>query len=67
MHKFFRTSFIVLIVLILGACSGNEFKPDHKLKIEPFAFTNQHNEEVSLDDLKGQVWLAQFVFSNCTT
>jgi protein SCO1 len=67
MHKFFRTSFIVLIVLILGACSGNEFKPDYKLKIEPFTFTNQHNEEVSLDDLKGEVWLAQFVFTNCTT
>lgn len=67
MHKFFRTSFIVLIVLILGACSGSEFKPDYKLKIEPFTFTNQHNEEVSLDDLKGEVWLAQFVFTNCTT
>ena len=67
MHKLFRTSFIILIVLILGACSGSEFKPDHKLKIEPFAFTNQHNEEVSLDDLKGEVWLAQFVFSNCTS
>ncbi|QUW22327.1 SCO family protein [Sporosarcina sp. Marseille-Q4063] len=67
MHKFFRTSFVLLIVLILGACSGNEFKPDYKLKIEPFTFTNQHNEEVSLDDLKGEVWLAQFVFSNCTS
>jgi protein SCO1 len=67
MHKIFRMTFIVLIVLILGACSGNEFKPDYKLKIEPFTFINQHNEKVSLDDLKGEVWLAQFVFTNCTT
>ena len=67
MHNFFKTSILIITVLILGACSGNEFKPDHKLKIEPFTFTNQHNEKVSLDDLKGEVWLAQFVFSNCTS
>ena len=67
MHNFFKTSILIITVLILGACSANEFKPDYNLKIEPFTFTNQHNEEVSLDDLKGEVWLAQFVFSNCTT
>ena len=43
------------------------FKADHDYKIEPFEFTNQHNEQVSLEDLKGEVWLAQFVFTNCTT
>ena len=36
------------MMLVLGACSSGEFKADHKYKIEPFAFTNQHNEEVSL-------------------
>lgn len=54
-------------MLVLSACSGDKFKADYKLKIEPFAFTNQHNEEVTLDDLKGEVWLAQFVFTNCTS
>lgn len=67
MYNFFKMAILIMTVFILGACSGNEFKPDHKLKIEPFSFTNQHNEEVSLEDLKGEVWLAQFVFSNCTS
>ena len=59
--------YVLFIVLILSACSGGGFKADYKLNIEPFAFTNQHNEEVTLDDLKGKVWLGQFVFTNCTT
>lgn len=54
-------------MLFLSACSNDGFKADYKLKIEPFSFTNQHHEKVSLDDLKGQVWLGQFVFTNCAT
>ena len=67
MRKFFTFTSMLIAVLILSACSGGEFKAKYKLEIEPFAFTNQHNEEVTLEDLKGEVWLAQFVFSNCTT
>ncbi|MDN4608675.1 SCO family protein [Sporosarcina highlanderae] len=58
-------SFILPLMLVLSACSMGGFKPDHKYKIEPFSSTNQHNEQVSLDDLKGTVWIAQFVFTNC--
>lgn len=58
--------YVLLIVLLLSACSGGEFKAEHNYKIEPFEFTNQHNEKVSLDDMKGKVWLAQFVYTTCT-
>lgn len=67
MRKFYTFSFMLILVLVLSACSSDKFKADYKLEIEPFAFTNQDNEEVTLEDLKGEVWLAQFVFSNCTT
>ena len=67
MRKFLVLPYILLIVLVLSACSGGGFKADYKLDVEPFAFTNQHNEEVTLDDLEGEVWLAQFVFTNCTS
>lgn len=67
MRKYLVLPYVLLIVLVLSACSSDGFKADYKLEIEPFAFTNQHNEEVTLDDLKGEVWLAQFVFSNCTS
>ncbi|NYF24675.1 SCO family protein [Sporosarcina sp. JAI121] len=66
MKKKLLLSYVLLMVLILSACSGGGFKADHHYKIEPFEFTNQHNEKVSLDDLKGEVWLAQFVYTVCT-
>ncbi|KXH81711.1 SCO family protein [Sporosarcina sp. HYO08] len=67
MRKSLWLSVFMLISLLLSACSGGSFKADHKYEMEPFEFTNQHHETVSLDDLKGEVWLAQFVFTNCTS
>ncbi|MHA6261115.1 SCO family protein [Sporosarcina sp. CAU 1771] len=67
MRKLLTLPFVLLISIVLSACSNSGFKADHKYEVLPFEFTNQHNEQVSLEDLKGQVWLAQFVFTNCTT
>lgn len=67
MRNIFKAPIVLIFILFLSACSSNGFKADYKLKIEPFTFTNQHHEKVSLDDLKGQVWLGQFVFTNCAT
>ena len=67
MRKILVLPYVLLIALVLSACSGGGFKADYKMDVEPFAFTNQHNKEVTLDDLKGEVWLAQFVFTNCTS
>ncbi|MEZ7173098.1 SCO family protein [Sporosarcina sp. OR05] len=67
MRKKIVFSAMMSIILLLSACSFGGFKADHKYKIEPFEFTNQHNEKVSLESLKGTVWLAQFVFTNCET
>ncbi|WP_432355547.1 SCO family protein [Sporosarcina sp. A2] len=57
---------VIMMALILGACSSG-FKADHHYSIDPFEFTNQNNESVTLDDLKGEIWLAQFVFTSCTS
>lgn len=57
---------VFMMALVLSACSGG-FKADHNYSIEPFEFTNQDKESVSLDDLKGEMWLAQFVFTTCTS
>jgi len=67
MRKKLLLPYVLLVVLILSACSAGGFKAEHNYKIEPFEFTNQHNEKVSLDDMKGKVWLAQFVFTVCTS
>ncbi|MCM3757218.1 SCO family protein [Sporosarcina aquimarina] len=57
---------VFMMALVLSACSGG-FKADHNYSIDPFEFTNQDNESVALDDLKGEIWLAQFVFTTCTS
>lgn len=67
MRKFLLVPVLFVVMLILSACSSDGFKADYKLEVKPFTFTNHEGEEVSLDDLKGDVWLAQFVFTNCTT
>lgn len=67
MRKFLTLSFLFAVVLILSACSSDDFKADYKLEVKPFEFTNHKGEDVSLEDLKGEVWVAQFIFTNCTS
>lgn len=52
--------------LFLAGC-GQQIEDSVSWEIEDFTFANQNNEDVSLSDLEGEVWLADFVFTNCTT
>lgn len=36
-------------------------------KMESFSFTDQNDEDFGLDDLEGKWWIADLVFTNCTT
>ncbi|TQR17965.1 SCO family protein [Psychrobacillus soli] len=57
-----------ITLLILAGCgSGGNFEAQTNWKVEDFKFENQRGEAVSLDDLKGNVWLASFIYTNCTT
>lgn len=72
-----RTSRIVdiaiIVVLVIAAAALLAFswgggKPnDLNYPVEPFEFTNQDGRTVGLDDLKGKVWVAHFMFTNCST
>lgn len=72
----------IILLLILGtllaACGTSDGpnkvgqqKPDIETtmseKVREFKFTNQDEETVTLDDLKGDYWIADFVFTNCET
>ncbi|MBM7587395.1 protein SCO1/2 [Bacillus pakistanensis] len=60
--------FILLVfVLILTACSGYEIENRSNWEVKNFSYVNQDNEEVSLNDLKGEVWIADFIFTSCDT
>ncbi|OGX78344.1 cytochrome c oxidase assembly protein [Exiguobacterium sp. SH31] len=57
---------LVSLLIVLTAC-GNEIEDPLNWEIESFDYMNQDEEMVSLDDLKGKVWMADFVFTNCET
>jgi len=48
---------------------GEVVDPEESLELprplEPFTLTNQSNEQVGLEDLKGKPWVGTFVFSTC--
>ncbi|RBP05549.1 SCO family protein [Rossellomorea aquimaris] len=66
MKKKFTSVFLTsVMVLFLAGCS--EFEADSDWKVRDFTYTNQNNQEVGLDDLKGEIWIADFIFTSCET
>jgi protein SCO1 len=59
--------FIILaVVMVFVAGCGNDGLKDAKnYPIEDFSFTNHEGEAFGKKDLKGKVWVADFVFTNC--
>lgn len=64
--KYFKL-FILTSFLFLIACGKGEIEPTMSSEVADFEFTTQENETLSLDDLKGEWWIADFIFTNCTT
>lgn len=60
-------TFASLLILVLAACSGLNIETNMSEEVADFEFTTQDNGTKSLNDLKGKFWVADFVFTNCTT
>nr|WP_231893447.1 SCO family protein [Rossellomorea aquimaris] len=58
---------VSIIGILLAGCSNSDFQAETNYEVKDFTYTNQNNKEVSLKDLKGQVWIADFIFTNCET
>lgn len=60
---------LLVLIIFLAACGGeySEIEPNMSETVADFSFTTQDNEKLSLDDLKGEWWIADFIFTNCTT
>jgi len=54
-------------LMILAACGGENIETTMSENVADFEFTTQDNESFGLEDLKGTYWVADFVFTNCTT
>lgn len=57
----------LIIILFLAACGGKEIESNISGKVADFEFTTQDNEMLGLKDLEGKWWVADFVFTKCTT
>ena len=67
MKYFARITLACFLVIILNACSKQEIPNAKNWEVSDFTFTDQDENSVSRDDLKGKVWIADFIFTNCTT
>jgi protein SCO1/2 len=60
------TLIIVTFVLFLVGCGG-DIESNMSKQVKDFEFTTQDNNTLSLQDLNGEWWIADFVFTNCVT
>jgi protein SCO1/2 len=66
--KYFKGAIFILILFLVG-CGKGEIEsnmPDESF-VADFEFITQDNEKLGLNDLKGEWWVADFIFTNCTT
>jgi len=54
-------------ILMLGSSCINKEEASLKRwsKVEPFTLTERNGQTISLDDLQGSYWVAQFFYSRC--
>ena len=61
------TKIVVLVSIAFIMLSGcYDDKPTDKV-IAPFSFVNQNGEEFGTKELYGSIWIANFMFTNCTS
>ncbi|RDU36435.1 SCO family protein [Neobacillus piezotolerans] len=58
---------IAIGTLLLTACGKKELENAHDWPLEEFTYTNQDGKQLGLEDLKGKVWMADFIFTECDT
>lgn len=57
---------IVALSLFVAGC-GEAIETNMSEDVLDFEFTTQENETLALDDLKGNYWITDMIFTNCTT
>lgn len=55
------------LLFVLSGCGSKEIENPLNYKLENFSFVNQENQTVTLEELKGRVWVADFIFTSCET
>lgn len=55
---------LIICLLLLSACTSTAGKEQ---QIESFTFTNQEGQPFGMEQLENSVWIADFIFTTCTT
>lgn len=58
--------FIIISILLLSACGQKEIKNAKNWPVNDFTYTDQNNKPFGLKDLKGKIWISDFIFTRCT-
>lgn len=66
-HRLRSIAGILISLLALTACSSNGIEDPLNYEVKAFEFTNQDQEIVRSEDLKGKIWVADFIFTSCET
>ncbi|WP_299093206.1 SCO family protein [uncultured Metabacillus sp.] len=55
-------------MVMISACgSESPIKDPLNYEVQSFSYKNQDGQKVSLESLKGEVWIANFIFTSCET
>src|SRR5260370_866763 len=55
---------VLLLASLLPACTRSTNLPSY-YRLPDFSLTDQSGKPVTLHDLSGKVWVADFIFTNC--
>ncbi|WP_020060702.1 SCO family protein [Bacillus sp. 123MFChir2] len=55
------------LLLLAGCGSGSKLRKPLNWDVQSFQYINQNGEKFGTKDLKGKVWVADLVFTNCQT
>ena len=65
-RKFACGTVVILLCLLLASC-GSKIENPLNWEINSFTYEDQNGESFGLKDLKGKVWIADFIFTSCET
>jgi protein SCO1/2 len=63
----YKLVFLLLISCMMLTACGSKIENPLNWKMDSFSYVNQDHKKVGLSQLKGNVWVANFIFTSCET
>ncbi len=66
MKRYFLVIIVISLSTLLASCGNKSIEDNMSQNVASFEYITQDNETFGLEDLKGEWWLANFMYTNCT-